>query len=263
MKSSDTYSSVLKYVSNVKFSIGLGLLFFLLAFFPVRFSDITLPVVTVSAIIFLSLPATLSLLQEFSIRRTILGVGLISAFALSIETIGLYTHFPYSAFTYSDALGPKLFMLTPLVVFFAFTPLVLGGLRIASVAIQKTNITQLRSQYIYKLVFLAALIIVGIDLLLDPVVVYLGYWIWASPGFYYGIPFVNFLGWLFSAILAILIYVRVFGLKTAKFQEVSFVYSVWFWAGAAFFAQLWIPFILGLVFLGWYYSKYAQFYDNL
>ena len=39
------------------------------------------------------------------------------------------------------------------------------------------------------------------DLFLDPQMVAWGYWVWARPGAYFGIPVINYFGWILSAFL--------------------------------------------------------------
>lgn len=48
--------------------------------------------------------------------------------------------------------------------------------------------------------FFDASIVVGIDLILDPIFVHQGNWVWQAPGQYHGIPLGNFLGWFFIAV---------------------------------------------------------------
>jgi putative membrane protein len=43
------------------------------------------------------------------------------------------------------------------------------------------------------------------DLFLDPQMVGWGYWVWAEPGGYFGIPWINFSGWFVSAALITLL----------------------------------------------------------
>jgi putative membrane protein len=47
----------------------------------------------------------------------------------------------------------------------------------------------------------AALAFTAWDLYLDPQMVTRGLWAWAEPGGYFGIPWVNFLGWLVTAFI--------------------------------------------------------------
>lgn len=57
---------------------------------------------------------------------------------------------------------------------------------------------RISKRYLY---FIDAAIMVGIDLLLDPVMVRLGAWKWKDGGVYFGIPFANFVGWFLVTLL--------------------------------------------------------------
>jgi lycopene beta-cyclase len=52
-------------------------------------------------------------------------------------------------------------------------------------------------------ILMTALAFTAWDLFLDPQMVNWGFWVWHDPGVfnYFGIPFVNFMGWLLAAIL--------------------------------------------------------------
>lgn len=51
---------------------------------------------------------------------------------------------------------------------------------------------------------LGVAILVGLDLLLDPAAVALGFWSYAAGGAYYGVPLTNVLGWVLSASVVII-----------------------------------------------------------
>jgi bisanhydrobacterioruberin hydratase len=119
------------------------------------------------------------------------GLRLLAAlgiFALAIETSAIHTGFPYGDFVYADLLGQKIAGLTPWTVAFAYPPILLLGYYCA------------RRYFAggWKLYAGAAALTMAVDLVLDPAAVALGFWYWHTPGFYYGVPVVNFLGWLLS-----------------------------------------------------------------
>jgi uncharacterized membrane protein len=61
------------------------------------------------------------------------------------------------------------------------------------------------TQYVKKLwliILLSALLLVAVDLVLDPVFVHLGIWIWITPGFYYGVSISNYIGWFFKGLIS-------------------------------------------------------------
>ncbi len=221
----------------------IGIILFFTSFFPIHFQEYQYPFISVLAVILLALPSYYVLITKLSHTKAILTILLISVFAMCIETIGIVTGFPYSHFTYSESLGYKLFSITPIAVFFAFTPLVLGAIRLAD-CICKTRL---------KKILLAIFFVVYIDVILDPVMVAQNTWIWQNSGIYYGVPLMNFFGWLFSSTIAIGIYYAFFKTKTIAFQESSYILTLFFFTGAAFFLGLLIPTILGFIFLIGYY----------
>ena len=79
------------------------------------------------------------------------------------------------------------------------------------------------NKYLY---FTDAILMVGIDLLLDPVMVKLGAWKWIDGGVYFGIPPQNFVGWFMYSLIISVIVRRIFNIKIYdynKFGLLSFV----------------------------------------
>lgn len=222
----------------------IGLLFFAAAYFMVEFSEYTNTAISSIAIILIALPSYYYFTKKDK-KKTLLTILAISLFAITIETIGILTGFPYSQFYYNQ-LGYKIFGVTPWTVFFAFTPLVLGAIYYAKTLTKKT-----------QLIFLFSIIIlVATDLILDPVAVKLGFWTWLNPGAYYDIPIQNYLGWIFSSLIAVAIYYYFNKTKTYKGQELSLYYSTWLWLGASYFMKLWIPFFIGIILIVIYHETY-------
>ena len=51
------------------------------------------------------------------------------------------------------------------------------------------------------LILLDGILVVAIDIFMDPLSVYAGHWAWADPGPYFGVPLGNFLGWFLVTII--------------------------------------------------------------
>ena len=58
----------------------------------------------------------------------------------------------------------------------------------------------------YYFTILIAIFVVLLDLVLDPLAVDEKRWSWESSGIYYGVPLLNFFGWLLVPILVLLIF---------------------------------------------------------
>lgn len=158
------------------------------------------------------------------------GLGLLAglgAYALVVESFAVATGVPYGRFSYSDVLGPPLFGLAPPTVLLAWTPLVLGCIAVT------------------RRWWLAVALLVVVDLVLDPAAVSLGFWRWDEPGVYYGVPLINFLGWVLSGCVAVLALRRL-----PRPVPVLFVRNLWlvvvFWTAVNAWSAQWLPVLVGL-----------------
>lgn len=122
--------------------------------------------------------------------RTLLTALLVGVLAWGVEFLGSSTGFPFGAYAYTDTLQPQLAHV-PLVIPLAW----LMMLPVAWAVAQSIGGRQPRRRF----VALSALAFTAWDLFLDPQMVSWGYWVWASPQGYFGIPWSNYAGWLLSA----------------------------------------------------------------
>ena len=141
-------------------------------------------------IVLLALPSYLALVQsEGAARGLVLIIGL-SLLSMAVEAIGVLTGVPYGWFAYSSEIGTAVIGPVPWTVGFAYVPLLLGACTLAR--------RYAAGRSFWVKVLLSAVLLVAADLVLDPGAALLGYWIWAHPGLYYGIPASNFAGWLLT-----------------------------------------------------------------
>lgn len=145
--------------------------------------------------VLLAIPTVLGCINWLGWKRAMLVVGSLSACAYLIETIGLKTGFPYGVFVYSDLLGSKLFGTTPWTVPCGWVPLLLASW---------VTIWQWIRPVEFR-IFGTVFLLVALDLMLDPMAVALGFWKYAQPGFWFHVPFTNFLGWILSGCIGCLI----------------------------------------------------------
>jgi uncharacterized membrane protein len=114
--------------------------------------------------------------------------------SLSSELSGTAFGFPFGAYAYTTALGPQWLGLVPLVI-----PLSWFMMAIPSFALARWFHPQGGP---LSRVMLGALILTAWDLALDPAMSYATiYWRWEVPGTYYGMPWINLGGWLFTSAL--------------------------------------------------------------
>lgn len=237
------------------FAIVLGL--FLSAYF-VATRPITPQLALVSSIsvILFALPSYRAVLRLQGIKPGIVALSILGFYALLIESSALATGFPYGDFTYTDILGNKVFGLTPWTVAFAYPPI----LMLAYVAAR--NITQ-RFNSSHKGLFstrmtivvasLTALFALACDIVLDPAAVKLGFWYWDQPGWFYGVPLVNFAGWLLSGFIGGLIMqalshyiIHTHDRQLPAALGYSGLATVWFWTAVNIWLGQWWPAIFGM-----------------
>jgi putative membrane protein len=101
---------------------------------------------------------------------------------------------PFGVYSYTDLLQPQLFGV-PLLIPLAWMMMLAPSWAVASVIVGRE-----RSSWRKRAAFIliSALAITAWDLYLDPQMVGWGFWVWAQPSGYFGIPWVNFLGWILT-----------------------------------------------------------------
>lgn len=138
-----------------------------------------------------AMPVGIGCVKWLGGMRTVFLLSLLSAFAYLIETIALRTGFPYGAFHYNNTLGAVLFDTTPWTVPFGWVPLIIASWTL----VRRVTVKPITH------ILLTTALLVSIDLILDPAAVSLGFWTYEHPGFWGGVPYTNFLGWIFSGFL--------------------------------------------------------------
>jgi putative membrane protein len=125
---------------------------------------------------------------------------LVTATAVAFEAVGLATGFPYGSYAYSDALGPTL-LGVPFLVPLAWLMMAWPSWVLADRLTQRLRPGR---QEVVR-VAVAAAVLAGWDVVLDPQMVQAGYWTWSypTPGLP-GIPTVpltNLAGWLVAGVV--------------------------------------------------------------
>ena len=185
-----------------------------------------------------ALPSYYGVLKQRKVLGLVILVAL-GAFALAFETLALKIGVPYGDFSYTDALGSKLLGTTPWIVALAYPPILLVGFWFASKFTRS-----------FARVILTAVFATMIDLVLDPATVKLEFWMWDSPGPYFGVPIINFVGWLVSGFIGGLILHALWGKSERVKAPVAYsgLAVLLFWTGVnAGVGQL-VPFGIGILF---------------
>lgn len=197
--------------------------------------------ITALAIVLLAIPSYYFFYRSVGIKSAFIVIGLLSIFAIGIETIGILTGFPYGSFAYADSIPGKLFGHTPWTVAFAWTPLVIGA---------ATFVKRISNSSILKQTLVSTAFLILFDLILDPGAVAIGMWEYGKNGAYYGVPLMNFFGWALSGAIGSFI---VFKLTKGKELLIdcasSIMLQTFFWTGVAFALSLTVPFGIGMLYI--------------
>lgn len=116
-----------------------------------------------------------------------------------MENVGVLTGFPFGRYYYTDVLGPKLF-LVPLLIGPAYFGTGYLSWVLATVLLDADRRRDALATVAVPVV--ATFIMVGWDLCLDPGSSTIArIWVWQDGGPYFGVPFVNYLGWALTVFL--------------------------------------------------------------
>ncbi len=138
----------------------------------------------------------LILTRSWGVRQTLQTAALIAVLSWGIEALGSSTGFPFGAYHYTDALQPQA-LGVPLVIPLAWLMMLPPAWAVAQVLLDGRRPPGRRGQLAF--IILSAAAFTAWDLFLDPQMVSWGYWVWETPRGYFGIPWVNYLGWLLAS----------------------------------------------------------------
>ena len=217
----------------------LGFALFIAAFFTTR-QNLTSEMSHISSVmvIVFALPTYYAVIKSKGLAQGLVVLLALGIYALSIETSALATGFPYGDFKYTGVLGAKIFDITPWTVAFAYPP----------VLILAHWYARKKSKNNFGIIAYTAVFATLIDMVLDPAAVRLGFWAWNDPGFYYGVPLVNFLGWLLTGAVGALLIQTMWGDRPMpKTLAYSGIGILWFWTAVNICLGHIIPSVIGLM----------------
>ena len=133
-------------------------------------------------------------IRKYGTKRMIVFFLFAFAISWSYETCSIRTGFPFGNYYYSDALGPKLW-LVPLLIMPAYFSVCYLSWIIAHVLLDKFQ-ASLNKRMVFAVPLIASFIMVMWDVSMDPLRATISKtWVWEDGGVYFGVPFKNFTGW--------------------------------------------------------------------
>ena len=196
---------------------------------------------SIIAVTMISLPACIGLYKIYGQRglAAFMALGLL---AITIETIGIHTGFPYSPFEYTMGFGYRLFGTTPWTVFIAWSPLVVGSFLLTE--------KWFKQSWSRALAYLG--ILVSTDVVLDPGAVARGLWEYSNGGPWFNVPVNNFFGWILSGFIAYMLLKIILAKpkdspSSLWLGALSLFISLFLWTGVSIGYALWLPAVLGII----------------
>ena len=174
-------------------------------------------------------------------RRTAAGLAALCGFTYAVELVGVRTGYPYGAFEYGVDLGPMVGGIPAALPLF-FLPLVVNAYLLSLLLFGDAA----RRAVVRVPVVVAA--VVGMDLVLDPAAVAVGFWAYDAGGLYYAVPWTNYAGWVLSAIVSVAVVDAVLDrtavlrrLENCGFVLDDLVSFVILWGGINLYFANWLP----------------------
>jgi putative membrane protein len=230
-----------------KITLGLGAIFFIASYFAARFPATTkLTLLSTAFILTQALPSYYYLYGWLGASRASLILLSMSVLPTLVEAAAVLTGFPYGAFHYSDALGYKVLNVVPWSVAFAYLPILLGSYAVAKALDGGSRL---------RAAAMSSLLVVAVDLVVDPGAVAQGLWVWVEDGAYYGVPLINYGGWLLTGFIYSYILDALVRLGRNNDPAVplelssSLIMITFFWTGFSLWKQLFMPFFIGVIIL--------------
>jgi uncharacterized membrane protein len=110
-----------------------------------------------------------------------------------MEELGVRTGLVFGAYHYGDLLGPKLGHV-PAIIPLAWFMMIYPSWMVARAILSGLNLRT--APGITAWAAIAALVMTGWDVVMDPGMAAAGNWVWENGGAYFGVPRHNYLGWL-------------------------------------------------------------------
>ena len=169
---------------------------------------------------------------RYGVQKMLIFFGLVFAVSWSYESLSIATGFPFGHYHYTDLLGQKLGTV-PLSIMPAYFSFGYLAWTLGDVLLSKRDNTILGTDLL-MVPFVASLVMVVWDITMDPInSTITKMWIWHDGGPYFGVPFVNYLGW-FLCVFTFYFLFALFNRKHGQDSTPDIVHQKLYWQLPAF-----------------------------
>jgi len=141
-------------------------------------------------------------------RRALLLAALVFVVSLFFESLGVATGLIYGPYHYTEKLGPRFLGLVPYLIPVAWFMMSYPSFVIADWLVPHA---WRRGWRLLSVAAVGGIVMTAWDVVMDPVMVYNGHWVWDIEGAYHGIPLQNFWGWWLTVFTTFAIYLLLTG----------------------------------------------------
>lgn len=189
-----------------------------------------------------ALAAVVILATRWKYRRVLSTAGIVIFITLLAEAVGTATGLPFGRYHYTDLLQPQLFNV-PVLITIAWLMMLPSSWAVGHLLSGKTAG--------WQFVLTSAAAMTAWDFFLDPQMVNWGLWEWQNPGAvtYFGIPWINYAGWMLTSSVVTLL-VRPDKLPIAPLLFIYVMVWILQTIGMLFFWGLIGPAIVGSILMG-------------
>lgn len=159
-----------------------------------------MPILTLLAFAFAVVHACASLGRS----RMLLLLCLTFVISMLFESVGVATGLVYGPYHYSDLLGPRFLGLVPYLIPLAWFMMIYPAQVIVEGLLGDRVPIGWRG--LWQMALMSAVVMTAWDLIMDPIMVRMGFWVWEVEGAYFGIPLHNYAGWLLTTFTIFLLY---------------------------------------------------------
>jgi putative membrane protein len=145
-------------------------------------------------------------------------LALVFGVSLLFESVGVATGLIYGPYHYTHRLGPLFLGLVPYLIPLAWFLMMYPSFVISDWLVPAG---WKRGERLLAVAALGGLAMTAWDLVMDPIMVSAGHWVWDAPGPYFGIPLQNFSGWWLTVFVTFALYLLIAG-KPSNPAEAGF-----------------------------------------
>jgi putative membrane protein len=134
---------------------------------------------------------------RIGVRRAALLAVAGAGISLGAELVGTTTGFPFGAYAYTPLLGWRVAGHVPFPIPLSWFYMLYACLALAARLLSAADTGAAKLRWALA----AGAMLTTWDIAMDPAMVRTAHWVWRTPGFFYGMPLTNWIGWLLTGTL--------------------------------------------------------------